>query len=397
MHDIRSLLASVVCTGLLLPVFGHAAVPALFDVPGEMTYDESFAQGLQGRILLQVEEHGEAYYVHEDGKRYYMKDGAAAYEMMRSFGLGITNSDLDLVPFIEDVSSLKTTSSACTDSPLANRLRGKILLQVEQHGEAWYVDPERCRRIYMKDGDAAYSIMRELGLGISNDDLMRIEEEAGSVSPLAYLEDCTNFTYTTDGITTDVSCELEDVGTTHVSVNTITREVNISFLLTTPLEETYTQDPDGTTVSFLPIMTNLFCELMGYSIHSLGSEVLFDLMGSAPEPSHPFYYRFHALLSAEETGEPLAECAFREQGYENISFTDHQNLQKEDVLFGVLYGDGESSMDFLDELLALQFGEFDESFNSSDPASEGADLERYDLYEQYIEELFSEIGDQFDF
>ena len=53
------------------------------------------SEQLKGRILLQVEEHGEAWYIHPDeGLRYYMRDGAVAYEMMRSFGLGITDSDL---------------------------------------------------------------------------------------------------------------------------------------------------------------------------------------------------------------------------------------------------------------------------------------------------------------
>ena len=53
-------------------------------------------------------------------------------------------------------------------------VRGRILLQVEQHGEAWYVDPVSNKRYYMKDGDAAYQIMRKLSLGITDVDLARI-------------------------------------------------------------------------------------------------------------------------------------------------------------------------------------------------------------------------------
>ena len=51
---------------------------------------------------------------------------------------------------------------------------GKIFLQVESHGEAWYVNPEDGQRIYMKDGDTAYSVMRDLGLGITDDDISKI-------------------------------------------------------------------------------------------------------------------------------------------------------------------------------------------------------------------------------
>jgi len=61
--------------------------------------DSILVNRLKGRILLQVQQQGEAWYVNPtDGKRYYMKDGATAYEMMRKFGLGITDADLEKIP-----------------------------------------------------------------------------------------------------------------------------------------------------------------------------------------------------------------------------------------------------------------------------------------------------------
>jgi len=137
---------------------------------------------LKGRILLQVENHGEAWYVHPDtGYRYYMKDGPTAYEMMRAFGLGITDEDLKKIGEAS-VSSFASIANGCS-TDIALRMRGKILLQVEQHGEAWYVHPENCMRVYMKDGAAAYSIMRELSLGITNNDLSTISSKEFSVVP----------------------------------------------------------------------------------------------------------------------------------------------------------------------------------------------------------------------
>jgi hypothetical protein len=130
---------------------------------------------LLGRILLQVQNHGEAWYVRKsDAKRYYMPNGQAAYEMMRSFSLGISDTDLAKIPKVQNIAELNQSSSACNVNTLANRLKGDILLQVQQHGEAWYVDPVKCRAIYLKDGDAAYEIMRFLGLGITNTDLEKI-------------------------------------------------------------------------------------------------------------------------------------------------------------------------------------------------------------------------------
>lgn len=75
---------------------------------GSTVHAFSLAERLEGKILLQVQEHGEAWYVHE-GKRYYMKDGATAYEMMRFFSLGITNENLEQIPVGEiEVSETKT-------------------------------------------------------------------------------------------------------------------------------------------------------------------------------------------------------------------------------------------------------------------------------------------------
>lgn len=46
-------------------------------------------------------------------------------------------------------------------------LSGRILLQVESHGEAWYVNPLNSQRYYLGRPNDAYDVMRELGLGIS--------------------------------------------------------------------------------------------------------------------------------------------------------------------------------------------------------------------------------------
>ena len=138
-------------------------------------YDQSLAERLKGRILLQVEDHGEAWFIRkEDEMRYYMPDGNTAYQMMRFFSLGISDADLDKIPKVANSEAMNKSTSICKYNSLANRLKGEILLQVDQHGEAYYVDPVKCRAIYMQDGDAAYQIMRYLGLGASNQDISKI-------------------------------------------------------------------------------------------------------------------------------------------------------------------------------------------------------------------------------
>lgn len=180
--------------------------------------DSNLANKLKGKILLQVEEHGEAWYIEPAAaKKYYMKDGETAHGMLRKFGLGIKNSDLNKIPVgietrFEDIDSdndgladkleeaLKTdVNDSDTDNDgfldgnevssgnnplgkgkiqfnksLSEKQKGKILLQVESRGEAWYINPTDGKRYYMKNGDAAYQIMRFLSLGITNKDLRKI-------------------------------------------------------------------------------------------------------------------------------------------------------------------------------------------------------------------------------
>lgn len=131
---------------------------------------------LKGYILLQVQQHGESWYVNPtDFTRYYMKNGPTAYEMMRSFGLGITDADLAKIP--------KDSDTFTGDLALRTRLSGRILLQVQQNGEAWYVYPKNKKRYYLKDGAAAFEIMRSLGLGITDADLAKLTSRDLSSTP----------------------------------------------------------------------------------------------------------------------------------------------------------------------------------------------------------------------
>lgn len=122
---------------------------------------------LKGRILLQVESHGEAWYVNPaNTERYYLGRKEDAYTLMRTISLGITNANLAKIPV--------AGSSAKGDLLLRNKLSGRILLQVEAHGEAWYVYPLDKKRYYLGTAEDAYTLMRTLGLGISDTNLLKI-------------------------------------------------------------------------------------------------------------------------------------------------------------------------------------------------------------------------------
>jgi len=181
--------------------------------------DNSLTQSLKGKILLQVEEKGEAWYVDPvTEKKYYLRDGNRAYNALQEFGLGITNNNLAKIPIgIEERAETTDTdgdglddkleeslgtniynqdsdsdgfsdgdevkrgfdptgsSELVFDESISNQLKGRIVIQVESRGEAWYINPDDGKRYYMKDGELAYQIMRYLSLGITNENLRKID------------------------------------------------------------------------------------------------------------------------------------------------------------------------------------------------------------------------------
>ena len=122
--------------------------------------DQALAATLDGRILLQVEAYGEAWYVNPlDSSRYYLGRPENAFELMRSLGLGASNQDIG--------------NYQITKAP--SRLSGRILLQVQDKGQAFYVNPLDLKLYYLGRPNDAFYLMRSLGLGITNNDLNKIK------------------------------------------------------------------------------------------------------------------------------------------------------------------------------------------------------------------------------
>jgi micrococcal nuclease len=75
------------------------------------------------------------------------------------------------------VVSFSSHQSAAAED-LTSKLKGRILLQVESRGEAWYVNPRDGKRYYMANGYEAYNVMRTLGVGITTLDLDKIKSNS---------------------------------------------------------------------------------------------------------------------------------------------------------------------------------------------------------------------------
>ncbi len=129
---------------------------ATFGAPAQA---ESLSERLSGRILLQVEANGEAWYVNpKDNMKCFLGTPADAFRVMRELGLGISEGNY------------YSYGGYAPES-----LKGKILLRVENKGEAYYVNPVNRKMHYLGRPADAFNVMRNLGLGISNLNLDLIE------------------------------------------------------------------------------------------------------------------------------------------------------------------------------------------------------------------------------
>jgi len=181
---------------------------------------------VNGKILLQVEGKGEAWYVNPlDGRRYYLKDGNTFYRIIQDLGVGITDKDLNKIPVALDFLNLYGANDSdkdglpdeielalgtnrydpdsdhdgfmdkeeiatehnplvhkeqfnekMSDKDFINYAKGKILIQAQGRGEAWYVNPENGKRYYLASPAAAYEIIRALGVGAKNSVIENIEQ-----------------------------------------------------------------------------------------------------------------------------------------------------------------------------------------------------------------------------
>jgi hypothetical protein len=164
---------------LLMFVVAVATVASTCLVMAPANAATNFAYTLRGRILLQVEANGEAWYVNPvDQMRCYLGRPDDAFRIMRELGLGISNADLFKIRIGQLAGQTLPTNAGplkgVVSYSLTQRMKGRILLQVEDHGEAWYVNPVDSKRYYLGRPEDAFNAMRSLGLGISNANLNTI-------------------------------------------------------------------------------------------------------------------------------------------------------------------------------------------------------------------------------
>lgn len=210
----------------ILIIISLVFILSLTTTAGLAAGDNSLAQKLSGRVLLQVQQHGEAWYVNPlDLKRYYLGRPADAFSLMQQLGVGITNQNLNKIPVgliayndqdndndgltnrfelalgtdpdnsdsdsdgfadyteIENNYNAIGTGTSPIDADFTLAQAGKIFLQTQRAGEAWYLNPLDQKRYYLGRPADAFLIMKTLSLGITNNSLSAIAPAALSKPP----------------------------------------------------------------------------------------------------------------------------------------------------------------------------------------------------------------------
>ncbi len=152
---------------------GPALYGAIFDCPNgcqngacltsskKPSADYARNNSLFGKLLLQVEDHGRIWYVDFNGDKHEVTF-ANALSLFETLAVGITNNNLYQIPMSYD----------SWHSNLANSLKGKLLLQVEDHGRIWYVDFNGQR--HEVTWNNLMDLFKSLSLGITNNNLSKI-------------------------------------------------------------------------------------------------------------------------------------------------------------------------------------------------------------------------------
>ncbi|MFA5753831.1 MAG: serine protease [Patescibacteria group bacterium] len=116
--------------------------------------------------------------MYSEGSRYFKSpeiNGNSGCYCINNFEWNVGKTQCIAVNTSKNTNKEEAAPVQKIDAQLTKKLLGKILLQVESHGEAWYLNPKDGKRYYMANGDEAYNIMRNLGVGITNKDLDKIQ------------------------------------------------------------------------------------------------------------------------------------------------------------------------------------------------------------------------------
>lgn len=139
-------------------------VKNIIEIEKELTNklkDTELTERLKGKILLQVEAEGVAWYIHPvDLKRYYLGNPTEAMQTIKKLSKKMSlETILDYTYF---------------EKKFPEELAGRFLTDQDKKNEYYYITPEDRLAIPLKTPDEAFKLLKNLGLGITNENIRKI-------------------------------------------------------------------------------------------------------------------------------------------------------------------------------------------------------------------------------
>lgn len=132
----------------------------------------------KGHVMLKAEDKGQLYYISPVSKKaYYIVTPKHTMQIMKGTSIGVSTANIEKVPVGGYCPSTRPNcdNPAKHDQTFANHYKGYIFLEVEEKGEAWYVNPKDGKRYYLGTPENAYNILASASTGISNKDFANLE------------------------------------------------------------------------------------------------------------------------------------------------------------------------------------------------------------------------------
>ena len=124
--------------------------------------DPVLAEKLKGKIILQIEVDGAAWYISPtDLKRYYLGKP--------------TDAMLTIKKLSKEMTLEKIVDYIYFEKKFPEELAGRFLENTDKKDEYYYIHPESRLAIPLKTANEAFHLLTDLGLGITNENIRKIE------------------------------------------------------------------------------------------------------------------------------------------------------------------------------------------------------------------------------
>lgn len=128
-----------------------------------------FKSRFSGSIVME-DRHFDTLYWYIDPQaqeKYLLKDGVTLSRLIKNISIGISNENLNKLPSIDTENNV--------DWNITNRLKGQFLLQVENNGQVWYLNPLDQKTYKIANGKDGLDTLKNLALELDTEQLSLFE------------------------------------------------------------------------------------------------------------------------------------------------------------------------------------------------------------------------------